>query len=1027
MASNASQNTRVTGNGAKTSANTGYMGDFVDEDINRQQPVSVKNLKPSLKQPAMQPTNNINNYNNFIQAHYTNKESGKPSTNTRIGDKTSGIGGGSFHIPTEIYESEFLPLYYSEVVAKNKKEYLTEKQLSTGDGPILVDIDLRFDYGVLARQYNPTQIEDMVSIYLDELKQMYQFDEDTEFQVYIFEKRTVNRVEDKQITKDGIHMIIGIQADHTTQLILRKNVMPKLGEAWGDLPITNSWDEVLDEGISAGHINWQLYGSRKPNHEPYKLTRIFDVTYDVADNEFRMNDENTLLAFDICKNFCKLSARHSSHPSFFYKSAFVKIREQMGGRKGTGHGTGQGTGQGTGSVDGTIGGQVNGQVNGQNRPIAHALLARENLDLLNIRNRDDLEQAVNEFLDDLENQPSKYDLREAYDYTMTLPVQYYGKGSYDKWMRVGWALRNISDRLFIAWIAFSAKDQSFDFRTIRDNLYEKWIKFDMNNPKGLTKRSIMYWSQQDVPELHKKVQTTCVDFYIDQTLDALSLKNINSDSNKTKEKGCGDFDIAQVLLQFKKDEYKCVSIKDNIWYKYSHHRWVKSDSGTQLRKTISVELREKYRNRANRYMEQSATDSGGINYTSKVEKCIAICQRLAQTNDKKNIMTEAKELFYDETFFQKLDTNPYLLCFNNGVYDFKSNVFRKGYPEDYVSKTTNIDYIPIDLAKHQTTVNDINAFMKQLFPIKELHDYMWEHLASTLIGISNKQTFNMYIGAGRNGKSVLVSLMEKVLGEYKGDVPLSLVMDRRTKIGGLAPELVALKGIRYAVMQEPSKNDRINEGIMKQLTSGIDPIQARAPYMIESLTFIPQFKLAVCSNEFMEIKSQDHGTWRRIRVVDFVSLFTENPVANDPDKPYQYLVDLSIGEKFNDWKEVFAAMLVDLASKTNGNVTDCPMVLASSNSYRESQDYIAEFIRDKIIVDATGRISKTELSSEFSIWYQSTYGKGGPSPKDVQSYMDKRFGKFEKHKAWIGARINYERDEAGFNDDFVDDVDVDGL
>jgi P4 family phage/plasmid primase-like protien len=594
-------------------------------------------------------------------------------------------------------------------------------------------------------------------------------------------------------------------------------------------------------------------------------------------------------------------------------------------------------------------------------------------------------------------------------------------------MRVGWALRNISDRLFIVWIAFSAKDPTFDFRSIRDNLYEKWTKFDMNNPKGLTNRSIMYWSKQDAPESYRKVQISCVDFYIDQTLDMTTLNNVNSDANKnTTSKGCGDFDIATVLYHFLKYDYKCVSIKDNIWYKYRNHRWVKSDSGTQLRKSISVELRELYRIRATKYINQSGTEDTA-KFTTKADKCLEIVQRLGRTNDKKNIMTEAKELFYDESFFQKLDTNPYLLCFNNGVYDFKDKMFRRGYPEDYISKTTNIDYEPIDLTKHQTTVNDINAFMKQLFPIKELHDYMWEHLASTLIGISNKQTFNMYIGAGRNGKSVLVSLMEKVLGEYKGDVPLSLVMDRRTKIGGLAPELVALKGIRYAVMQEPSKGDRINEGIMKQLTSGIDPIQARAPYMIESLTFIPQFKLAVCSNEFMEIKSQDHGTWRRIRVVDFVSLFTENPEANDPDKPYQFLVDLSIGEKFNAWKEVFAAMLVDLACKTNGNVTDCNMVLASSNSYRESQDYIAEFIRDKIIVDSTGRISKTELSSEFSIWYQSTYGKGGPSPKDVQSYMDKRFGKFEKHKAWIGARINYERDDLGNNSDFVDDVDVNDL
>ena len=44
---------------------------------------------------------------------------------------------------------------------------------------------------------------------LEELKTMYQFEKDTHIPVYIFEKDFVNRVETKQITKDGIHIIIG--------------------------------------------------------------------------------------------------------------------------------------------------------------------------------------------------------------------------------------------------------------------------------------------------------------------------------------------------------------------------------------------------------------------------------------------------------------------------------------------------------------------------------------------------------------------------------------------------------------------------------------------------------------------------------------------------------------------------------------------------------------------------------------------------------------------------------------------------
>ena len=126
----------------------------------------------------------------------------------------------------------------------------------------------------------------------------------------------------------------------------------------------------------------------------------------------------------------------------------------------------------------------------------------------------------------------------------------------------------------------------------------------------------------------------------------------------------------------------------------------------------------------------------------------------------------------------------------------------------------------------------IGRFLGSLFPIPELYEYMWDHLASILLGTSVglNQTFTMYTGEGRNGKSVMISLMEKVLGDYKKDVNLTLITDKRGKIGGATPEVLSLQGVRYAVMQEPQKGDVVNEGILKQLTSGKDPIQSRGLY-----------------------------------------------------------------------------------------------------------------------------------------------------------------------------------------------------
>ena len=148
----------------------------------------------------------------------------------------------------------------------------------------------------------------------------------------------------------------------------------------------------------------------------------------------------------------------------------------------------------------------------------------------------------------------------------------------------------------------------------------------------------------------------------------------------------------------------------------------------------------------------------------------------------------------------------------------KRKGFGKGYPEDYITKSTKMDYMPKEKIKnYETKKKEIEYYMETLFPIEELRNYMWDHLASTLIGINHDQTFNIYTGSGSNGKSILVTLMEEILGDYKGEVPLQLITDKRSMIGRATPEVAQLVGIRYAVIQEPSKGDSINEGPLKKL------------------------------------------------------------------------------------------------------------------------------------------------------------------------------------------------------------------
>lgn len=914
---------------------------------------------------------------NYLRTH--NAVKGEGFTHTRIGDKALSIYGGSYKINDSEWKG-FMDLYYQHVFKSGQVEYLTEKQL-TENGPVLIDIDLRYDTAITSKQHTKDHIIDVVMLYAEQIKTLVDITDGSRIDVFVMEKKDVNTLENK--TKDGIHIIIGLQMHKALQVLLRRKVLPELKNIWDDLPITNDWEDVLDEGVTKGFVNWQMYGSRKPAHQAYMIKYHFELTYTKADIEI---EENPLAKFSTEKYIAKLSARYTENPAFPLKAGVQADFEAA--KLLLNH-----TSKKTDAPKHKI--KIKYSV-GNAKASAYA----------DIENEAMLDNMIETMLDDIG--PIDYRLKETHDYTLSLPASYYGPGSYTKWIKVGMALHNTKPELFLTWLKFSSQENcrdtlkgpngKFDWRMVPE-LYETWTKF--SNSEGLTYRSIMYWSKNDAREKYDTIRKETNDFFIGQTIQTAT-----------------EFDLAQVLHNMYKDRFVCTSIKNKTWYEYINHRWHEIDSGNTLRLAISKEMHQIYfektcevTNKAHSIGDTSDPNRDKLMKAS--QKITDICTMLKKTQSKQNIMREACELFYDKDFMSKLDRNPYLLCCNNGVVDFTQKVFRKGQPDDFLSKCTNIDYCPLNAVKSAPIINEINAFMKQLFPVKELENYMWDHLASCLIGVNTNQTFHVYKGSGRNGKSVLTALMSKTLGSYKGTVPITLITAKRQGIGSTSSEVAQLDGVRYAVMQEPSKGDKINEGAMKELTGGTDPIQARALFK-DTITFIPQFKLVVCTNTDFESTSNDDGTWRRLRYIDFASKFLDNPYQDDKfprsECPYQFPLDKKLEEKFDAWAPAFLGILVQRTYENQGLVKDCHSVMANSDKHREGQDYFTGFAKDKLRKKEGSIAKATEVYEEFKKWYQQNYGKDIPKGKELKEYMDKRYGVNVKG-VWNNIEIIYEHED----------------
>ena len=914
-----------------------------------------------------------NSFSSYLSSYSKSKlnDNSLPITHTRIGSKEHQVFGGSYSIPND-KRDEFYNKYYNHVFVNREKEYLTEKQLSE-KCPIAIDIDFRYSFDINERQHTTEHIIDLIQLYLEELKKIVIFEDNKPFYIFILEKKNINKVTEKEICKDGIHIIIGIQLCHELQCYLREQIVSKIHTIW-DLPITNDWDSVFDEGISKGSTNWQMFGSQKPNHEPYELSHISEVSFDSNDGEF-ITIPKTIAEFNLKKNFSLLSVRYGNHPCFDLTANSTNILN-----------------------------------NAQNKKkLRKPVLLVDNIksssfdsvQLSDICNQNSLEQAVNCFLKSLKS--DEYGLRELHEYTQILPGRFYEPGSHLENRKVAFGLKNTDDRLFLSWVMLRSKASDFDYSTIPD-LKKQWDYFSMRKD-GITKKSIMYFAKQYCPVEYENVKKNTIAYYIDETI-----KSGNADLAGT------DFDLALVLYQMFKDKYVCSSIVQKKFYTFHNHRWV-LDQGYSLRLAISSDMYALYQDKILEYMHEmqkySEEDIARNNLQIKIRSMAKLCQKMKMSQHKNNIMREAMELFYDKDFIRKQDSNKYLMCFNNCVVDFKNKEVRVGYPHDYITKSTHLelpDLADLEKEENKETIEKIEHFMHTLFPKPDLKRYMWDHLASTLIGYKKEQVFTIYKGSGSNGKSILTDFMGKVLGEYKGTIPITLVTDKRHSIGGTSSELISLKGVRYAVMQEPCKGSVLNEGVVKEITGG-DPIQARALYC-ESEIFELQASVAVCTNYELDLNSTDDGTMRRMHYVNFMSKFAAEGDEYTDDTPFVFPKDKSLKEKLPLWAPLFAAMLVKRAFQTEGEVVPCEEVMASTRQYRQRQDTISAFINEMVVPMNGQYLGKQSVNTAFKAWYQSNFGnRKMPKAMEVHDALDKKYTKKNKRNQWLDVTIRNEDDD----------------
>lgn len=558
------------------------------------------------------------------------------------------------------------------------------------------------------------------------------------------------------------------------------------------------------------------------------------------------------------------------------------------------------------------------------------------------------------------------------------------------WYQVGKCLHNIDYRLLKDWIRFSKKCPE---KYVEGECVKLWRKMKSSN---YSMASLHFFASKDNPDKYIDLQKSRIADLVYNGLEG---------SNRA---------IAKLIVEKYRFKYRCASIKHNIWYEFKNHRWVEIDSAYSLRNLISDELYVDYsRYLAAIYTEAEKTEGyDKQKYHNDANNVRKLMTKLNNQTFKNGVIRECADMIYDPNFLRNLDENIYLICFENGVYDLEQNCFRDGCPDDYVSLCTGYKYMEYD--ENDEVAIEINDFMKKIQTDEIMREYLLTLLSTCLAGSIKEESFYVFTGTGANGKSKLMELLKHTLGDYYKPMDIRLLTEKRSSSSSASPEVADKKGIRACPFDEPKSSDEINTGFMKLFTGG-DVIMARALFK-EPIYFKPQFKPFLLCNHLPAIRSDDEGTWRRIRVIPFESKFIKKSDATSKQLKYgldesknQFWADKDLSEKIPEWKQVFMGMLLHYYKKyTEHGLVHPKLVMRYTEDYKKKCDVFQDFIGDYLekTNNPDDAITMINLHECMRNWYKSNYDGKCPNTKDIRNYVEKRLDALNKKTdSLIGYRL----------------------
>lgn len=369
------------------------------------------------------------------------------------------------------------------------------------------------------------------------------------------------------------------------------------------------------------------------------------------------------------------------------------------------------------------------------------------------------------------------------------------------------------------------------------------------------------------------------------------------------------------------------------WLIFEGHRWHPDDCNVIIRIAVEHVRRQQHMALANPDVRQRGP---AVSHWMRFDRRAML----------DNLLGLAKSLLPIADTGAGWDADPCLLGCTNGVLDLWTAELRNGQPEDKITMTTGIAF------DWDAPCLGWQRFISQVLTDPDVADFVWRALGYALTGDMREQCFFLLFGRGANGKSTLIDIIGRILGDYALVVPFATFEAERKD--AIPVDVASMEGKRFVAASEGAGR-WLHSARLKDITGG-EKISARHLYGAP-FTFRPACKVFLSTNELPKVADDSEGLWRRLRQIPFTVRFE----GTSEDRNLKNVL-LTEAPGILSW-----LVRGCLAWQSRGLAA--PVAVADATAqYRADSDVLARFFDEACELVPTAEIRASELFTYYKDW-----------------------------------------------------------